>query len=656
MRRFTYCLGLLVAAFILSPQAQARAVTQLSSPDSQITVSIDLDNQGQLSYKIVTGSEPILDTSPLGIMLDNTGFDKQLTLTSVSEKSTIHDTYKLFTGKQQRVDYQANSIVVSVSNKQGKTMNIRFQVSNDGVAFRYELPGKSKDTRMVLTEKTGFNFPKNTRAWLQPKADAQTGWMNTNPSYEEEYLQATLLNTAQKTKNGWVFPALFKQQNHYVLLSEAGGEHYYSGTNLTNNAKGQFSIRFPNSQEVITNGAYLPEHTLPLLSPWRILAIGSLQTVTQSTLGTDVARKNQLTNTDFIKPGIAAWSWGVLKDNYTTYPVQKQFIDYAAAMNWQYVLIDADWDQRIGWDKMQQLATYAKQKEVDLWVWYNSSGAWNNTPLTPKSALLNHDDRIKQFTKLAAMGIKGIKVDFFPGDGSSVMAYYEAILKDAGEHRLMVNFHGTTLPRGLQRTYPNLMTSEAVKGFEMISFSQEFAKKEAQHAATLVFTRNVFDPMDFTPMVLGDIPNIKRVTNNAFQLALPILFTSGVQHLVTTPKQMANVSTPVKTYLQSLPVAWDETRLLMGEPGQHAVIARRAGCNWYIAGINAQNKTLPINLSLEFTNFRSAQLLSAAKQLTQVKAKTLSSSMLSLQLKKNSGFVVITKGKKKNECTLSLAH
>lgn len=157
-------------------------------------------------------------------------------------------------------------------------------------------------------------------------------------------------------------------------------------------------------------------------------------------------------------------------------------------------------------------------------------------------------------------------------------------------------------------------------------------------------------------MVLGDIPNIERITNNAFQLALPILFTSGVQHLVTIPEQMASVSTPVKTYLQSLPVAWDETRLLMGDPGKYAVIARRAGCNWYVAGINAQKKALPINLLLEFTHFNSAQLLTAGKKLKEVETQQLDSKQLSIKLNPNSGFVIITKGDKNNECTTSLAH
>ena len=653
---FVNQIGLLFAALVVTTVAQATEVATIHSPDQQLAVLVDLDEQGQLSYQVQSGSDKVIEPSLLGITLNNTDFTKKLRLLAVKQQPTVNDSYQLFTGKQQFVDYQANSTVVSVTNQQHETLNVRFQVSNDGVAFRYELDGESSDTRVVMSEQTGFNFPSETVAWLQPKAQAQSGWMNTNPSYEEEYLQATALTTPAITNNGWVYPALFKHQEQYILISEAGGEDYYSGTNLTNNSQGQFKVRFPDQREVTSNGGYLPEHTLPLLSPWRLLVIGTLQTVTESTLGTDLARPNQLTNTDFVKPGIAAWSWGLLKDDFTTFPVQKQFIDYAADMHWQYVLIDADWDQKIGWEKMQQLAAYAKQKNVDLWVWYNSSGAWNNTVYSPKSALLTRADRIKHFAKLQAMGIKGIKVDFFPGDGSSVMAYYEAMLKDAAAHQLMVNFHGTTLPRGLQRTYPNLMTSEAVKGFEMISFFQAFADKEAQHAATLVFTRNVFDPMDFTPMVLGDIPNIERKTNNAFELALPILFTSGVQHLVTTPEQMTKVSEPVKAYLKSLPTLWDETRLLQGSPGKQVVMARRSRCNWYVAGINAQDKAITLDIDLSFSNFSSAQLLSAGKKLTQVEAQQLNSKLFSIKLNPNSGFVIITKGDNNNECTTSLAH
>src|SRR5690606_12375632 len=137
-----------------------------------------------------------------------------------------------------------------------------------------------------------------------------------------------------------------------------------------------------------------------------------------------------------------------------------------------------EWDQKIGYEKMQELADYAAKKQVGLLVWYNSSGAWNKTEYSPKSKLLTHEQRQQEFARLQDMGIKVVKIDFFAGDGKSMMQYYVDILKDAAKHQLLVNFHGSTLPRGLQRTHPNFMTSEAVKGFEMISFFQPNADSE----------------------------------------------------------------------------------------------------------------------------------------------------------------------------------
>lgn len=183
-------------------------------------------------------------------------------------------------------------------------------------------------------------------------------------------------------------------------------------------------------------------------------------------------------------------------------------------MHWDYTLIDADWDKKIGYEKLQELVNYAAQKNIGILVWYNSSGDWNQTPYSPKSQLITHELRVAEFARLQKIGVKGVKIDFFGGDGQSFMQYYLDILNDAAAHHLSVNFHGATLPRGWQRTYPNLMTMESIKGFEYTTFTQENQDVLAPHVVTALFTRNLFDPMDYTPMAFGDIPNIKRVTEN----------------------------------------------------------------------------------------------------------------------------------------------
>jgi hypothetical protein len=310
-------------------------------------------------------------------------------------------------------------------------------------------------------------------------------------------------------------------------------------------------------------------------------------------------------------------------------------------MNWPYVLVDADWDRKIGYQRIAELAEYARGRGVGLLLWYNSSGAWNETVYSPKSRLLTREDRRAEFARLRSMGIRGVKVDFFPGDGASVMQYYRDILRDAADFELMVNFHGASLPRGLQRTFPNLMTVEAVKGLEFVTFEQANADREATHCAMLPFTRNLFDPMDFTPMTLGDIPNIERKTSNGFQLALPVLFLSGIQHLVTTPEQMRAVPDYVQDYLRRLPGQWDESRFVDGYPGRFVVIARRAGTRWYVAGINGSDKAMKLDLDLDFIEATSGTLIRDGSGPREFFRKDFVSSPKSLKLPSAAGFVMI---------------
>ena len=189
-----------------------------------------------------------------------------------------------------------------------------------------------------------------------------------------------------------------------------------------------------------------------------------------------------------------------MKDQSVNYEVQKEFIGYAAEMGWEYCLIDVGWDTTIGWEKIAELAAMAAGKNVGLILWYNSAGDWNTVPYHPKDKLLTHESRMEEFARLKALGIRGIKVDFFGGDGQSMMDYYQDLLADAHEFHLMVNCHGSTLPRGLHRTWPNLVSMEAVRGLEFATFGQESADRVPSKATTLAFTRNAFDPMDFTPL------------------------------------------------------------------------------------------------------------------------------------------------------------
>ncbi len=302
----------------------------------------------------------------------------------------------------------------------------------------------------------------------------------------------------------------------------------------------------------------------------------------------------------WLKPGIASWSWVILKDDSTVYDVQKRYIDFASEMQWQYGLIDAFWDAKIGYEKIKELSDYAKSKNVKLLLWYNSAGEWNSTTLTPRDKMLTRESRNAEFQKLKEMGIAGIKVDFFGGDGQSMMKYYIDILKDAAQYNLAVNFHGCTYPRSWHRTYPNLVSMESIRGMEYVTFSQYFADNQPRHCTVIPFTRNLFSPMDFTPVNFSGIPNIQRKTTGGFELALSVLFTSGIQHIAETPYGMSAQKDFVRELMSSIPETWDDVKFIDGYPGKFVVLARKKGNTWYIAGINGETTERTLNLDLSF--------------------------------------------------------
>lgn len=629
----------LALAAMLTTQAHAAALT---SPDGHIAVTVSAAPSGTLSYTVARHGKPVILPSPLGLQLEGANLASGLKIAATSAIKPVRDSYELATGKKRKVTYAANEQVYTVRNAQGQAMDLAFRVSNDGVAFRYLVREPSLPHKKFVSEATGFSFDKSAKAWLQPMAVAQTGFANTNPSYEEHYQREIAVGTRSPMSAGWVFPALFHTGDTWVALTEANMDGSFHASRLdAESPDGRYRLALPMAAEVFTNGALLAESRGELVTPWRIIALGSLKTLVESTLGTDLAAPAIPFEKARIQPGHASWSWALLKDEATVFDVQKKFIDYAVDMRWDYTLVDAEWDRRIGDAKMRELVAYGAKKKIGILVWYNSAGAWNKTPQTPKHALLTREARTREFAKLRDMGVKGIKVDFFGGDGQSMIAYYVDILNDAAKAGLLVNFHGATLPRGWSRTYPNLMTAEAVRGFEFVTFGQADQDAVAPHAAMLPFTRNLFDPMDFTPTVFGDIPNIQRKTRNGFELAESMLFLSGIQHFAETPEGMATAPAYVKGFLQDLPRSWDETRFIDGYPGRHVVIARRAGKAWYVAGLNADAADKSLELDLSFIGKAGGTLITDGEGERAFNQSSLKGGKHKISIKAHGGFVAV---------------
>jgi len=628
---------LLSALFLLAACGDQRGHI-LYSPNGNIAVTLEPDGA---KYSVSRNGETVLKPSQLGVVLDGSDLSQGLALEAAEEPVQVRGDYSMVQGKRRAISYSANEQLFHFRNGDGERLDIAFRVSDDGVAFQYRFPGQSDTVKVVEEEHTSFAFAEDTRAWLQPVAEAQTGWSNTNPSYEEHYQMDIPVGEASPSPAGWIFPALFHTAGGWALISEADMDGNYHASRLrAESPGGEYRIGMPMAAEVFTGGDLKARSTLPFRSPWRFIAVGELADLVESTLGTDLAQP-AVAEMDWVRPGTASWSWALLKDESVNYQTQIRFIDYAAQMGWPYTLVDADWDRNIGYEKTAELADYAAKKNVRLLLWYNSSGDWNKTEYTPKGALLNRDKRRAEFARLQQMGIAGVKIDFFAGDGQSMIAYYRELLEDAADYELLVNFHGATLPRGLQRTFPNLMTAEAVHGFEMITFMQKSADLAAAHMAMLPFTRNAFDPMDFTPTAFSEIPNIERRTSNGFELALPVLFLSGIQHIAETGEGMAQVPDYVRDFMRAVPVAWDESRLVDGYPGKFAVIARRAGDTWYLAGINGEDETRNLQLDLSFLGSRVGTLITDGDTPREfVRSEVETGSVVAVEMQGRGGFVM----------------
>ncbi len=570
----------------------------LTSPDGTVAVEASLNPSGTLIYEVKKSGVNVIEPSKMGIDGD-LGFVSGLKIASVSKAKSLTESYYSPNEKRTNRSFTFREASIKLKNKAGKTLIVDFRATNEGVAFRYST--KAPKAVAVKSEQTTFHFNALARAWLHPHADAETGWAETQPSYEEQYEYDMPVGTKAPQKAGWSFPALFKTGNNWVLITEAGLTPDYVGTRLAQESpNGEYSIGFPQKGEMVDDND--PNYVISKnpVSPWRVIVVGSLATVVESQMVSDMAPAADK-NIDFswVKPGKSSWSWGLLKDDYTTFPVQQKFIEYASKMNWQYCLIDADWDKKIGYEKVAELVAQANKQNVGVLLWYNSSGVWNSTTYSPKGALVERDARRKEFERISKMGVKGVKVDFWPGDGQSSIQYYYDMLKDAADYKLMINFHGTTVPRGWSRTFPNLMTMESIRGYEFITFNQSDADMAAKHISMMSFARNVVGPMDFTPLCLGDIPGKKRQTGNGFELATTVVLQSGIQHFVEIPEVMDKQPDYVKTFLREVPAQWDDVKLLDGYPGKYVVIARRSGNKWYVGCINSgkEKRTFVIDLS-----------------------------------------------------------
>lgn len=589
---------------LLLPLLAMLSAQSIQGPNGVLQVTLDLQ-KGAPCYHVTYKNKVVLESSPLGLKTNIGDFVTELKPIG-STTRFIDESYTMPHAKASHIHYQANELVNSYLSVKGDTMQIIFRVSNNDIAQAYRIASSKLTHCTVQSEVTGFDFPAQTTTYITPQAPAGEGWMKTKPSYEEEYTYDQAMGKPSKYGLGYTFPALFRLgADGWVLLSETGVSSRYVGTRLSEGSKeGRYTIAFPDIHENDGVGDNTATAALPLLTSWKTITIGeTLQPIVETTVTYDNVRPLYQPSQVY-KPGRATWSWILWQDSSCNYQDQKTFIDLAASMGYEYILIDALWDKQIGYENMPSLIAYSQSKGVDVILWYNSNGAWNNAPQGPHHRMDTAPARQQEMAWMKALAVKSIKVDFFGGDKQVTMKLYEDILTDANRYGISVNFHGATLPRGWERMYPNHMSSEAALVSENLVFNQGYTDQEAYWSTMYPFIRNAVSAMDFGGVFFNkhyskdNKSGTIRKTTDAFQVATAVLYQSGIQHFGITPNNLSEQPEYVLNFMKNVPTVWDETRFIDGYPGKYCVIARRHGTSWYIAATNATKEPMKLNLSL----------------------------------------------------------
>lgn len=629
--------------------ALVSGAAEVSSPDSKLVVNTGLQD-GRPVYSVAYDGKPIIMQSPLGFVSNIGDFSAGLTLAGESTDK-VHKSFDQDRIKQSHIDYSANKLITEYKNAKGQKMSIEWLVSDNDIAFRYLIPADGNTRSMIIEkEATGYRFPDFTTTFLTPQSDAMIGWKRTKPSYEEPYKPDAAMTEPSMYGHGYTFPALFHVgDNGWALLTETGVDGYFCGSRLGEYTDGVYTIAYPMPEENNGNGSANPAISLPGATPWRTITVGStLKPIVETTIPWNVVEP-LYTATEQAKPGRGTWSWIMWQDNSINYEDQIKYIDFAAAMGYENVLIDSWWDKNIGRDGIAKLAKYAQSKGVNLLIWYSSSGWWNDIAQSPVNVMSRPIPRKAELKWLQSLGIKGIKVDFFGGDKQETMRLYEDILSDANDYGISVIFHGCTMPRGWERMYPNYVGSEAVLASENLVFGQNFCDEEAFNATLHPFIRNAVGCMEYGGTVLNRRLNrnndggTTRRTTDAFELATAILFQNPVQNFALAPNNLTDAPAAAIEFMKNVPTTWDDTKYIAGYPGKYAVVARRHGNKWYVAGVSNMPETTKVDLALPmFEKGDALTILCDDKkgELQKTELKVKNPEKVTVTLNPNSGFVI----------------
>ena len=556
-----------ICALMLGVMTTVFAAPKVSSPNGKLTADVQ-DNQLVISYN---GQQALAMTVQ--------GIAGQTMIGTGAVKAD----YQMLAGKKRHCTNEANEYQCG---------DVTLRMYNDGIAVRTsDISPQPSDI--------AYRIPEGTRRWMQQWCDSYEGFFPLDTTYKVLPVPSYsgTFKSAEGWNNRWGYPALIEPADGvFVLITEANIEKGQSASCLYNDGE---TYRVVEAERMDVAGETSDHKTANGKTPWRVAIIGTLADVVESTLVTDVSEPCKIADTSWIHPGTVSWIYWAYNHGSNDYDIIKKYVDMAVTLGLPYVLIDAEWDEMKNGKTIEDALNYAKEKGIKPLIWYNSSVGWVDGAPTPKFRLNKPEDREREFAWCDKMGVAGVKIDFFSGDNQKNMDYCQDLLECAARHHLLVNFHGATVPRGWQRTWPNLMSTEGVYGAEWYNNVPTFTAKAARHNATLPFTRNVIGPMDYTPCTFSDSQH-PHITTNGHELALTVLFESALQHLADRPESYLAQPQAVQDFFDYLPTTWDESRLVCGYPGEYVVMARRSGTTWYVAGINGSDEQRTLKFSLDF--------------------------------------------------------
>lgn len=583
-------------AFSISAQKKA----ELQSPNGEIKVSLSISDK--IYYTISYNNDVLLEKNHLSLNLGNETLGLNPKLSGQKANKVNEVLTPVVPLKYSSVKNQYNSLLLTFKGD----YSVEFRAFDDGIAYRF-ITNKKGDVE-ILGEDFAINFPANYLLHLQQPSGFKT-------AYEEPYTHVES-NEWKATDRMSVLPILIDTKKQYkILISESDLSDYPCMFLKGNGANGvqstfpkaplEFGEDGDRSLKIVKEADYIAKTTGKRNFPWRYFVITKDdKQLIENTMTYRLATKSQLQDVSWIKPGQVSWEWWneaspygpdvnfVAGFNLDTY---KYYIDFASKYGIEYIIMDEGWakstrDPYTPNPKVDvhELIRYGKEKNVGIILWLT----W--------LVVENNPDIFKTFSE---WGVKGVKIDFMDRSDQWMVNYYERIAKEAAKYNILVDYHGSFKPAGIEYKYPNILSYEGVRGMEQMEGCTP------ENSVYFPFMRNAVGPMDYTPGAMismqperycGHRPNSASIGTRAYQLALFVIFESGLQMLADNPTLYYRNEDCTK-FITDVPVTWDETRALEAKAGEYALVAKRKGNKWYIGGMT-NNTERQLEISIDFLN------------------------------------------------------